>query len=68
MGKKLTVKCPKCKVEFNYYSSEYRPFCSKRCKMVDLGNWLEEGYTVPVVDYEDVDLEEIEDGQGEYDG
>ena len=25
-----------------------RPFCSVRCKMVDLGNWLDEAYRVPV--------------------
>jgi endogenous inhibitor of DNA gyrase (YacG/DUF329 family) len=24
------------------------PFCSKRCKQIDLGKWLSEGYRVPV--------------------
>ena len=47
MKKVLQVKCPKCKKEFNYYKSEYRPFCSERCKMIDLGHWFEETYTVP---------------------
>ena len=45
--KKIKVKCPHCKSEFEYYSSDYRPFCSKRCKMIDLGKWLDEGYSVP---------------------
>lgn len=25
----------------------YRPFCSERCKMADLGHWLSGGYAVP---------------------
>lgn len=44
--KKLEVKCPKCKKKFNYYSSEFRPFCTERCKMVDLGHWFDESYAV----------------------
>lgn len=46
MTKKLNVKCPECSQEFNYYESEFRPFCSEKCKMVDLGMWLTENYTV----------------------
>ena len=45
--KKLIVKCSHCSLEFNYYASEYRPFCSERCKMIDLGHWLQENYKVP---------------------
>lgn len=45
-NKKLKVKCPKCSLEFLYYSSESRPFCSERCKMVDMGQWFEEAYTI----------------------
>ena len=46
--KKKIIKCPQCQKEFNYYESEYRPFCSERCKMIDLGHWLSEEYTIPV--------------------
>lgn len=46
MKKILKVKCPHCEKEFNYYSSKFRPFCSERCKMVDLGQWLTESYKV----------------------
>lgn len=46
MTKVLEVKCPHCKEKFNYYGSEFRPFCSERCKMVDLGHWFSENYTV----------------------
>lgn len=46
MIKVLNVKCPQCKLQFNYYSVESRPFCSKRCREIDLGMWLTESYTV----------------------
>ena len=48
MKKKLEVNCPQCKKKFEYYSTEFRPFCSERCRLIDLGQWLEESYTVPV--------------------
>lgn len=47
MSKLLKIKCANCKAEFNYYDSKFRPFCSERCKMIDLGHWLTESYTVP---------------------
>lgn len=46
MTKVLKVKCVSCKTGFNYYSSDYRPFCSEKCKMVDLGHWFDESYTI----------------------
>lgn len=44
--KKIEVVCPHCKKKFEYYSSEFRPFCSERCKLIDLGQWLTESYAV----------------------
>lgn len=39
----LTVKCPNCKKDVVWdASSSYRPFCSKRCQLIDLGEWYEE--------------------------
>jgi uncharacterized protein len=32
---------------------KYFPFCSERCKLIDLGRWLDGKYQVPVVDRED---------------
>jgi len=46
--KKLEVTCPNCKKKFNFYDSQFRPFCSERCKLLDLGQWLTESYTVPI--------------------
>lgn len=48
MTKVLNVSCPHCKKKFEYYSSEFRPFCSEKCKLIDLGSWLNESYGVPV--------------------
>lgn len=43
-----SVSCPHCnkKVIWNE-SSEYRPFCSERCKLIDLGEWAEERHAIP---------------------
>jgi len=44
----LMIKCPTCKKEIVYRTDNpFRPFCSKRCRLIDLGTWLEEGYSVP---------------------
>ncbi|AUZ05853.1 DNA gyrase inhibitor YacG [Vitreoscilla sp. C1] len=41
------VKCPTCGQEVLWRpESEFRPFCSKRCKLIDLGAWADEEYTV----------------------
>ena len=42
------VKCPTCgdAVVWNA-ASPFRPFCSERCKNVDLGAWASERYAVP---------------------
>jgi endogenous inhibitor of DNA gyrase (YacG/DUF329 family) len=42
MGKLSRVKCPTCKRAGDWFAGNYGPFCSKRCKMVDLGKWFGE--------------------------
>jgi len=45
----IRVKCPTCKKESAYRTDNpFRPFCCERCRLIDLGTWLEEGYGVPV--------------------
>jgi uncharacterized protein len=41
------VKCPTCRREIDWSSSPFRPFCSERCKMIDLGAWLSEKRAIP---------------------
>lgn len=43
-----TVKCPQCGAEVTWMpDSKWRPFCSERCKQLDLGGWASERYRVP---------------------
>lgn len=49
------MSCPICQRETD---PKYRPFCSKRCADVDLGNWLKGAYAVPSDDPEDLDIAE----------
>jgi uncharacterized protein len=41
------VKCPTCRREIDWSSSPFRPFCSERCKTIDLGAWLSEKRAIP---------------------
>ncbi|MEX0451208.1 DNA gyrase inhibitor YacG [Spiribacter sp. 218] len=42
------VSCPQCGTPVLWTaSSTYRPFCSRRCRLVDLGEWLDEGHRIP---------------------
>ena len=40
------MTCPICKKEVDEKNSEF-PFCSERCRLIDLGNWASEKYVVP---------------------
>lgn len=43
-----TTSCPICQGATSLsVDNRHRPFCSARCQMVDLGNWLGERYVVP---------------------
>jgi uncharacterized protein len=42
------VRCPACSGDSVYApSNPYRPFCSERCKNLDLGAWASESFRVP---------------------
>ena len=40
------VKCPRCGKRVPWESNPYRPFCSERCKLIDLGMWASEAYRI----------------------
>ena len=43
-----TVKCPTCEKEVKWTEdSPFRPFCSERCRLIDLGEWASEKNTIP---------------------
>ncbi|WP_173059734.1 DNA gyrase inhibitor YacG [Sulfurimicrobium lacus] len=42
------VHCPTCGEAAPYSTSNpYRPFCSRRCKLIDLGQWANEEFRIP---------------------
>lgn len=46
--KPLVVACPQCGKDVQWNSeNKFRPFCSERCKMIDLGQWANEEYRIP---------------------
>ena len=52
------MRCPTCKKDVPEPAAgeptpKYFPFCSDRCKLIDLGRWLDGKYQVPVVDREE---------------
>ncbi len=40
------MNCPICKREVKP-TDPYMPFCSERCKLIDLGRWASEKYAIP---------------------
>jgi endogenous inhibitor of DNA gyrase (YacG/DUF329 family) len=61
------VKCPRCGKEIEYYESEFRPFCSERCKLIDFGAWADEEYNLPdsTAEMTEADIEAISRAQEE---
>jgi uncharacterized protein len=57
--KALSLRCPTCR-RIVLRSDEHFPFCSDRCRLIDLGKWASGGYRIssPVLDPEL--LEEVE--------
>lgn len=40
------VHCPRCREYGDWFAAAWGPFCSKRCKLIDLGQWLDEEHRV----------------------
>ncbi len=44
----MRVKCPRCGQETSLgRDNPFRPFCSERCKIIDLGHWVSSDYRIP---------------------
>ena len=51
------IPCPICKKNTRLDSSnQHRPFCSDRCRLIDLGKWVDEKYGI-------ADVSTIDEGQ-----
>jgi endogenous inhibitor of DNA gyrase (YacG/DUF329 family) len=67
MSKPAKVKCPTCGRETEFFAEPIGPFCSQRCKMVDLGNWFGEEYRISeplsadhLAEYEQLEGEQLD--------
>jgi len=60
----MQVKCPRCGKLVEWEGNEWRPFCSERCKLIDLGAWASEEYRIPEEPLLKENLEQL-DGRDE---
>jgi endogenous inhibitor of DNA gyrase (YacG/DUF329 family) len=49
----MTRRCPLCRRETTWDDNPWRPFCSERCQIIDLGNWASDGYGIPMAETPD---------------
>lgn len=42
----MKIICPICKKVTTWKGNPWRPFCSERCKLIDLGKWASEEYKI----------------------
>ncbi|MEW6206821.1 MAG: DNA gyrase inhibitor YacG [Acidobacteriota bacterium] len=60
------MKCPMCGKPTAWKDNPDRPFCSERCRMIDLGNWVTGSYAVsiPLTDIDESAEQRIESPEG----
>lgn len=60
-----TVACPNCGKRIPWQAeSEWRPFCSERCRLIDLGEWLDERHRISEAAEDSYAAQERDDGGG----
>ncbi|MDN5869352.1 MAG: DNA gyrase inhibitor YacG [Nitrococcus sp.] len=66
--KSVTVRCPTCESTLEWSQHyPYRPFCSRRCKLIDLGAWLDGSHHIPGAPWDDESLDTPGDSNDEPD-
>lgn len=54
----IKVRCPQCGRQAEWSKDNpFRPFCSQRCKLIDLGAWADGSYRLPVNDSPELQTE-----------
>ena len=51
----MKIICPICKDTTTWEENPWRPFCSERCKLIDLGKWVSDEYKIPVKSEEEIE-------------
>lgn len=47
MARTYSRECPQCAQEVRWPETSTYPFCSERCRLIDLGAWANEEYRIP---------------------
>ena len=47
----MMVRCPICRKKIDWDGNPTRPFCSERCRLLDLGAWVDEEYRIPAEEF-----------------
>ena len=42
----MLIICPICRNKTTWEENPYKPFCSERCKLIDLGKWVSDEYKI----------------------
>jgi endogenous inhibitor of DNA gyrase (YacG/DUF329 family) len=51
------VRCPTCSESFDTEITVAMPFCSERCRIIDMGKWLDEEVGIPLDEEDKADLQ-----------
>jgi endogenous inhibitor of DNA gyrase (YacG/DUF329 family) len=68
---KSQIACPKCRKPATWEENPHRPFCSERCKLIDLGQWADGSYRIPSSPQEqlsDEDVVQINTNEQDFEG
>ena len=60
MSQTRTFPCPRCGQPSHWQGNPFRPFCSERCKLIDLGAWANEDYRIATQDSKSNDTPEYD--------
>jgi endogenous inhibitor of DNA gyrase (YacG/DUF329 family) len=63
MGQRaITAACPGCGKRFEYSTDNpHRPFCSERCRLIDLGRWFDGSHHIPGPELDDESVGPVTD-------
>ncbi|MFC6277383.1 DNA gyrase inhibitor YacG [Psittacicella hinzii] len=60
MSEELKMACPQCGKEIVYSTTNpHRPFCSERCKLIDLGAWANDEYALEAQPDNEEEVEQL---------
>ncbi len=56
----MLIACPRCQQKIESQDNPFKPFCSERCKLIDLGQWANETHklSTPITSFDDIQLDE----------